>query len=170
MENSTLGAKGLLLSLIGALFAYLHPISNEMQFLLVVFVGNFFAGLIADIVVNNKGFSFRKAWKCVKEATLFFALMCFIYVCGERKGEQEGALYCISVVNYAVLYYYGCNILRNIKLFLKTDTLPYKIFSFLYYIVSVEWIKKVPYLENYLEARKNEKKTPETIADPTSDS
>lgn len=96
-------------------------------------------------------FSFKKAWRCIVEATIFFALVSCIYFIGEHKGNPEGALQCVSFITYSVFYFYGVNILRNIKEILPNSSNGYKVVAFLHYVLSVEFIKNIPYLTNYLQ-------------------
>lgn len=143
--------KNLVVGLVTGIVAYLNPISGEIQSLIGVFVLNFVFGLLTALLINHEDFSFRKAWKCVVEATIFFLLICCIYFIGEKKGNPEGALQCVSFVTYTVLYFYGVNILRNIRNLLPVGSNGYKVFSFLYDVVSVEFVKKIPYLAAYLQ-------------------
>lgn len=130
--------------------AYLAPIEGEIKSLVMVFLLNFLFGYVAGILTRRESFDFKKAFRCIKEATVFFVLVCALYYIGEHKGNTEGALQCISFITYAVLYFYALNILKNCKQVLADDTEAYKVVSFIYYVLSVEFIKNIPYLSNYL--------------------
>lgn len=143
--------KNLIIGLITGVAAYLNPISGEIKSLLAVFVINFLFGLLTALLINKESFSFKKAWRCIWEATVFFALVCFIYFIGEHKGNPAGALQCVSFITYSVFYFYGVNILRNIKELLPNSSNGYKVVAFLHYVVSVEFIKNIPGLTNYLK-------------------
>ena len=148
--------KNLVVGLLTGISAYLNPISGEVHSLIAVFFLNFFFGLLSALLVSHESFNFRKAWRCIVEATVFFTLICCIYYVGDHKGNPEGALQCVSFITYSVFYFYGVNILRNIKNLLPEVSLGYKVFAFLYYVLSVEFIKNIPYLTNYLNANKKE--------------
>ena len=151
MENF----KALVVSVIAGLMAYLNPISGDLVSMLTVFMLNFFFGLLAAIFVNDKKFKFKKAWKCVKEATIFFVLVVAIFFIGEKKGNMDGAIQCVSFVTYSVFYFYGVNMLRNIKLLFPQS----RTIAFLYDVLSIEFAKKIPGLSNYLGKEiKNESK------------
>ena len=70
---------------------------------------------------------------------------------GEQKGNPDGSLQCVSFVTYSVFYFYGVNVLRNWKLLCRAGSTTYKCVSFLHYVVSVEFIKNVPFLSNYYQ-------------------
>ena len=143
--------KNLLIGLITGIAAYLNPISGEIKSLIAVFALNFICGLLTALLINHESFSFKKAWRCIVEATIFFALVSCIYFIGEHKGNPEGALQCVSFITYSVFYFYGVNILRNIKEILPNSSNGYKVVAFLHYVLSVEFIKNIPYLTNYLQ-------------------
>ena len=142
--------KSLFISLISGLAAYLNPISGEIKSLIAVFALNFLFGLLAALLVNKESFSFKKAFRCIIEACVFFMLVCAIYWIGEHKGNPSGALQCVSFITYSVFYFYGVNIIRNIKSLFPSASVGYKVFAFLYYVLSVEFIKHIPYLTNYV--------------------
>ena len=137
--------------LVTGIAAYLNPISGEIKSLIAVFALNFICGLLTALLINHESFSFKKAWRCIVEATIFFVLVSCIYFIGEHKGNPEGALQCVSFITYSVFYFYGVNILRNIKEILPNSSNGYKVVAFLHYVLSVEFIKNIPYLTNYLQ-------------------
>ena len=90
--------KNLLIGLVTGIAAYLNPISGEIKSLIAVFALNFICGLLTALLINHESFSFKKAWRCIVEATIFFALVSCIYFIGEHKGNPEGALQCVSFI------------------------------------------------------------------------
>ena len=102
------------------------------------------------MLVDKEPFSLKKALRCIGEATVFFVLCAVLFFIGDLKGEKQGALQCISFISYTILYFYALNILKNLKKILKRGTSAFKVVAFLYYILSVEFIKHVPLLSNYI--------------------
>lgn len=149
-------------TLIAGFFAgvlgWLEPIAGDVFTLFYVFALNFLFGYLAGKIVNMEDFDFKKAFNCIKESAIFFLLALSVYLIGDLKNNQQGAIQLISTVVYLVIYFYTTNILKNIRKFLKDGTPAYKVVDCLYYLLSFEIIKKIPGLENYLEARKNEEK------------
>ena len=74
--------RNLLVGLITGLAAYLNPISGEMYSLFGVFFLNFMFGLLAALISNGESFDFKKAFRCIGEASIFFLLVCSVYVIG----------------------------------------------------------------------------------------
>ena len=150
--------KNLIAALFTGLAAYLSPLSGELSSLLAVFIINFAVGLLAGLIVNKESWNFKKAFRCILEATAFLLLVCAIYYIGEHKGNPEGALQCISFVTYSIYWFYGVNILRNLKELLPEGSTGYKVVAFLYYVVSIEFVKNIPYLTAYLSNGKEAQK------------
>lgn len=148
--------RGLVVGFITALAAYLNPLYGEIQSLLFIFCANFVFGLLADLLTENGSFSFKKAWQAVIQATCFVVLVCGIFFIGDKKGQPQGALQCVSFVTYAILYFYGCNILRNLQVLMPSGSVGNRAIGFLYYVISVEFVKNIPFLSNYVNRRSNE--------------
>lgn len=146
--------KTLLVGLLTGLAAYLHPLTGDMYSLMGVFVLNFLFGLLAGLLASGETFQFRKAWKCVSEATIFFVMVCAIYFIGEHKGNPDGALQCVSFVTYSIIYFYAVNILRNLRQLLPEGSVGCKVVAWLHWVVSVEFVKRIPYLKEYLNIGK----------------
>lgn len=154
MELNTI--KTTIVAIIFEILAYFKPLGDEIFLLSMIFLVNFLAGLIADIVVNHDHFQFRKAWRCIVELTTFFAMVVFIFIFGEKKGWNVGALQCVSFLTYVICWFYSQNILKNLKSLFKPDTDAHKVISFLYWLVSIEFVKKIPYLKDWVENEKHE--------------
>lgn len=130
------------------LMAYFKPLGNESVILFLVFIGNFAAGLMADLLARDGRFEFRKAWRAVGEMTTFFALMFFVFAFGDFKELPiESSVMCVSFVTYVVAWFYAQNILKNLKKIFRPESSAYRIISFLYWLLSVEFVKKIPYLQ-----------------------
>lgn len=144
--------RALLVSLFTGITAFLHPISGDVYSLLLVFGVNFICGLLAAYCKGEK-FDFKKAFRCVTEAAMFFFLIASIFAVGKFKGNVSGALQCVSFVVYSVVYFYSVNVMRNLKNIFKEGTAAHSAAKFLYYIISVEFVKNVPYLSDYLNKK-----------------
>lgn len=147
--------RAVFLAILFELLAYLKPLGDEIFILAMVFIVNFVAGYITDIAVNKGRFQFKKAWRCVTEITVFFLMAVVVFTFGEKKNWNEGALQCVSFLTYVITYFYSLNILKNLKHLFKTHTIAHKVFSFLYYVMSVEFIKKIPFLVDFINLEGN---------------
>lgn len=144
--------KDVIVCSVAALAAYFQPLHDVVLGVAWVFAINFICGLVAGKVVNNEQFVFRKAFMCFVEAMVLFALMASIFYVGDKVDNTAGALQCITGIVYALLYFYGVNIVRNLKALFPTN----KLLAFIYYVVSIEFVNKVPYLNNFLTDKQND--------------
>lgn len=141
--------KTTIVMIVSAIMAFLSPLSADLSIMLILFGCNAFFGIVADVVVGRKWSKKKFQWAFV-EALLFFLFVLIIYAIGVIKCNMGGALQCVSFVSYALIYYYGTNITRNLMNILPDDNVGHKCFSFMYYILSVEFIKRVPFLSAYI--------------------
>ena len=139
-----------------AVLAFLKPIECDLYSLLLIFFLNFLFGYLSGMVANNEEFNLRKALRCLGEAAVFFILCCSIYFIGRLKGEMTRSIQCVSCVTYIIIYFYALNVLKNLKKMFKKETTPWFIVAFLYYVLRVKFIERIPFLSNFLNMQKNE--------------
>ena len=142
--------KDIIVGVVLAILAYLKPIEGELSSLMIVFVLNFVFGYLSGMIANGENFEFKKAVVCVGHATVFFVLCAAVYAIGRFKGQMTGAVQCVSFISYLILWFYGCNILKNLKQMFKYGTPPWYVVSFLYYLMRFKFVEKIPYLSDYL--------------------
>ena len=136
-----------------AILAYLKPIEGELWSLFLVFFLNFFFGYLSGMIANREDFNIKKAFRCIGEASVFFVLCTAIYAIGKLKGQDGGALQCVSFITYTIIYFYGTNVLKNLKKIFKPHTAPWLVISFLYYVLRFKFIERIPFLSDYLNLK-----------------
>lgn len=145
--------KNLIIGIVLAVLAYLKPIEGELWSLFLVFFLNFLFGYLSGMIANGEEWDFKKALRCVGEATVFFVLCTAIYAIGRLKGQMDGAVQCVSFVTYLVIYFYGLNILKNCKKIFKKDTAPWHVVSALYFVLRLKFVERIPFLSEYLNSK-----------------
>ncbi len=149
--------QALLVAFFTSLLSYFHPIHDDLTVLAVVFLSNAIVGHITHIIINHEGFDFKKAWSCIFEFATFSVILACMYIIAHTKGIEDTIMSCISFVGYGVLYFYTCNILKNLKQAFKKESTAYKVVEMLYYLVSVEAIKSLPFLSDYIKQKQKER-------------
>lgn len=151
--------KNVIVGIAISILAYLKPIEGELWSLFLIFVLNFAFGYISGMIANGEDFNFKKAFRCIGEATVFFVLCTAIYAVGRFKGQDAGALQCVSFITYTIIYFYGTNVLKNLKKIFRPHTAPWQVVAFLYYAMRFGFIERIPFLNDYLnlKGKKNEK-------------
>lgn len=156
--------KDFITSIILAIIAYLKPVEAELWVLFVIFFCNFLFGYLSGMIANNEEWDNKKALRCIGEATIFFVLCMAIYIIGRLKNQPEGAVQCVSLITYLIIYFYGLNVLKNCKKIFKENTAPWHIVNTLYFILRFKFIEQIPYLKNYLDTQ-TKKNNHNTILD-----
>ena len=141
--------RNLLVTIFSVLFGYFSPLRDIVFVIFFVFLLNCLFGLVAGVGVEGEKFNLKKFFRCILETLVFYVIVLSIYLVGEKMGNEQGALQCISGVVYAVIYFYAVNILRNIHTIFPEN----RWVKFLFYVLSFEVIKKIPYLQQFQEKK-----------------
>lgn len=139
--------RNLFVSIFSVLVGYFAPLKDIVFVIFFIFLLNCVFGLLAGVGVEGERFNLKKFFRCILETLVFYVIVLSIYLVGEKMGNPSGAIQCISGVVYAIIYFYTVNILRNAHKLLPKS----KGIKFLYYVLSFEVIKKIPYLQQYME-------------------
>lgn len=139
--------KNLIVSVTSVLIGYFAPLKDIVFVIFFIFLLNCLFGLLAGVGVEGERFNLKKFFRCIMETLVFYVIVLSIYLVGEKMGNPSGAIQCISGVVYAIIYFYTVNILRNANKLLPKS----KVIHFLFYVLSFEVIRKIPYLQQYLE-------------------
>lgn len=148
--------KNVLIGIVTAVLAYLKPIEGELWSLFLIFFLNFAFGYLSGMIANKEDFNFKKAFRCIGEATVFFVLCTAIYALGRLKGQDDGALQCVSFITYTIIYFYGTNVLKNLKEIFRPSTTPWLVVAFLYYVLRFGFIERIPFLAAYLNLQRKD--------------
>lgn len=147
IEDMVASLKNLMVAFFSIMLAYFTPISNMVFVIFFIFALNCVAGMVAGIVTKQERFSIKKFFHCLLETFMFYVIVLSVFVIGEKMNNLNGALQCIAGIVYAICYFYGVNTLRNLrKLFANSRAL-----NFMYYVLSFEIVKKIPYLQQFNE-------------------
>lgn len=139
--------RNLIVTITSVVVGYFAPLKDIVFVIFFIFLLNCIFGLVAGVGVQGEKFSLKKFFRCIMETFVFYVIVLSIYLVGEKMGNPGGAIQCISGVTYAIIYFYTVNILRNAHKLLPKS----KVIKFLYYVLSFEVIKKIPYLQQYMD-------------------
>ena len=152
METFLSTLKGVIIGIVSAILAYLTPIYDIILCIGISFAGNFFWGYVAGMVVQKEPFCLKKAKVAIYEALVYASLLACIFTIGEKMDNKDLALRSLSIITWAWIYFYLVNIFKNLaRLFPISRGL-----AFVYFIISLEFIKHFPYLKAFLEKEEKE--------------
>ena len=155
--------RSFVIAVLTGIAAYLHPIASNVFALTWLLGLNFIIGLLCGLLVYHENFSWRKMWDCFKEATILFGIVASVYVIGKLNGNHTGAIQCVSMIIYAACYFYGVRIMRNLRDIAKDGSPAWHLLNFLYSFLSLEFAKHIPYLSEYINVNKPEKKEKQRV-------
>ena len=128
----------------------LASVFSVMFVIFFVFAINCMAGMIAGIVAKHERFNLKKFFHCMLETFVFYVIVLSVFTIGEKMRNLDGAIQCITGVVYAILYFYGVNTLRNLNILFPES----KVIRFLFYVLSFEVVKKIPYMQQFINKEK----------------
>lgn len=154
MDNILNGTKNILATLFSVAMAYFAPIQDMVFTIFFLFLVNCIVGMITGMLVEKEGFRLRKFVYCIAETLAFYLIVVCLFVVGRNMDNMNGAMQAIGGVIYSIIYFYSVNVLRNLTyIFPESRTL-----IFLYWMVSFEFIKKIPALQRFNDYCKEHKK------------
>lgn len=141
--------KGVLLMILSALGGFFMPITDFMVAILVLLGINFFSGWIED-ELHGSGWKWKKAFKMFYECLVMVGIGAAVFVIGHFMHNDGGAIQCLSAIYFAGIWFYSVNILNNWKKILPEATTLHRFVSFIHFVISMQFVEKVPYLKAFL--------------------
>lgn len=151
IEDMITSLKNLMVTFFSITLAYFAPMSDMVFVIFFIFALNCLAGMVAGIVTKQERFSIRKFFHCLLETFVFYIIVLSVFVIGEKMKNLDGALQCIAGIVYAICYFYGVNTLRNLRKLFPNS----RVLNFMYYVLSFEVVKKIPYMQQFKEKEKS---------------
>lgn len=152
--NNLIELKTLVLTLFGLLTSLFAPILDFMFAMLILLTINMLFGIAADIATGGE-------WKW-KKASMFFVFCTVFFVCtggmfavGHYLHQDAEATLCVKYACFIALWVFGTNILRNWKKMLQKGTATYKFVDILLYVLTVQFVEKLPFVKKYQEEKEN---------------
>ena len=138
----------------GGLFSLLAPIQNFMYAMIILFSLNFLFGFLAD-KINGGKWNNKKAMMFFVCCAVFFVTACSAFIVGHLMGEMDQAISVVKYLCVVAIFVFGTNIFRNLRSIPPKGTTWYKFFDLCYFILSAEFIEKIPLIKKWKEERSN---------------
>ena len=148
--NSLVELKTLIVTLFGLIASLLSPIEDFMLAMMILLSVNLFFG-IAAAISNGEHWSWKKA-------SMFFVFcgglfFCFasMFAVGHFLHQTAEAVLCVKYASFIALWVFGTNILKNWRKMLRPGTAPYKFVDVLLYVLTVQFVEKLPFIKKWQE-------------------
>lgn len=150
MSDSYGWTKAVFLTIITAIGNFYLPILNYLYAIAAWATLDILAGIIADRGDWQK----RKFIRAFIFLTIYFGIILMGYWTGiVMKESEESILTFSSWISWVMIYYYVANVLRN----LNTRFPESKTIAFLYWVVTVKFISKINFLDDFYNQIKTNK-------------
>ena len=138
-------------SIVSGLLSLFFPIRDFMYAMLIVFVLNYVFGWIAGMT-HGEHWDWKKSMVFFRHCALFFVMTAAVFVTGHFLHNEEETVGVVKVLCGVAIWFYGTNIVRNWRQMLIEDTTMWKVAGFIYYVLTLKMIDKIPYLSEYLKS------------------
>ena len=142
--------KFIICSIISGVMSLLFPIRDFMIAMIIVFSLNYLFGWIAGMV-NGEKWSLKKSMVFFYHCTIFFVLTSSLFITGHFLHNDGETLGVVKALCGVAIWFYAANIARNWQAMLVEDTTMYKVAGFVYYVLTLKMVDKIPYLSEYLK-------------------
>ena len=107
---------------------------------------------------DEKGWNFKKACNAGLYFGGYVSLLILVNVIGRLMKVDDISYYC-SWITWVMTYFYGVNIMRNWKN-IQTEN---KVIAFLYWVLTVKFIRNINFLEDYINDKTKDTETDTTV-------
>lgn len=142
-------------SLLASLFA---PILDFMLAMLLLLTANLIFG-IASAKANGEEWSWKKALMFFAFCFGLFGTFVLIFLVGHFLHNETEAVFCVKYACLIAVWVFGTNIFRNWRSMLHKGTATYKFVDIMYYILTVQFVEKLPWIKKYQEEKENNHRT-----------
>ena len=142
--------KFVICSIISGVMSLLFPIRDFMIAMIIVFSMNYIFGWVAGMVHGEK-WSLKKSMVFFYHCTIFFVLTASLFITGHFLHNDAETLGVVKALCGVAIWFYATNIARNWQAMLVEDTTMYKVAAFVYYVLTLKMVDKIPYLSEYLK-------------------
>ena len=143
--------KYIICSVLGGLLTFFFPIRDIMYAMSIVFLVNFVFGVIAG-QLNGEEWEHKKAFVFFVHCAVFVFIILCVFATGNLMGSKEEARGVAKLLCWVAIWFYGTNIVRNWKLMMVQGTIMWKVAGFLYYVLTLKAVEKIPFLNEYLKS------------------
>jgi len=133
-----------------AMLVYFLPIKDLTIAIAIAFIVNFAFGIIAGILTQHESINFKKALYAFCEVAVYLVILTCMFTLGEKLKGDEWVYRGIYVLTCAWICFYLANWSKNLKRLFPTS----RGINFFYFVLNLEFLKRIPYLKKFEEYEK----------------
>lgn len=150
--NSLAELKTLVVTIFGLLASLFSPILDFMLAMVILLSINLFFG-VASAVASGEKWSWKKASMFIVFCGGLFFCFASMFAVGHFLHQDAEAALCVKYVCFIAVWVFGTNILRNWRKMLHKGTATYKFVDILLYVLTVQFVEKLPWVKKYQEEK-----------------
>lgn len=154
MSNLT-ELKTIAITVFGLLASMFSPIQDFMVAMMILLTVNLLFG-IASAVVSGERWSWKKACMFFVFCGGLFFCFASMFAVGHFLHQDAEAAMCVKYACFIAVWVFGTNILKNWRRMLKEGTATYKFVDILIYVLSVQFVEKLPFVKKWQEEQTKE--------------
>ncbi|MCR4774605.1 MAG: phage holin family protein [Prevotella sp.] len=147
--------KIIMVNIASVILAFFQPIEDFCLAVFILLVANYICGLLADIIKGEE-WSKRKTLQFFTHAVMLYGLALLIFACGHFMHARVEATQVVGYLFYVAFFFYGTNVVRNLRSLSVVDSPMYKLTDFLYYLLTFKIVEKIPFLSGYVARKRGE--------------
>lgn len=148
--NSLVELKTLIITIIGLVTSLFSPILDFMMAMLILLTTNLVFGM-ASARVKGEEWSWKKALMFFVFCGGMFSIFFVMFGVGHFLHNDAEAILCVKYGCFIATWVFGTNILRNWRSMLRPGTATYKFVDIMYYILTVQFVEKMPFVKKWQE-------------------
>lgn len=139
---------------VNSVLFYFMPIKSLVGLLFILFIVSYLIGVLHSIRNQFESISKTKTFKAVTEFTVYTLLIAGFFVIGNEMKANTMMLNFIEIITWGLIYIYTTNIFKNLN-----RLMPYaRGIRWIYYVLNLEFIKKIPILADFEKQEKENEK------------
>lgn len=143
--------KFVMCSVISGMLSLFFPILDFMYAMLVVFGINYVFGLVAGLK-HGEEWKLKKSMVFFYHCCLFFVMSASIFITGSFLHAGDETVGVVKALCGVAIWFYSTNIVRNWKIMLIPNTPMWRVAGFVYYVLTLKAVDKIPFLKDYLKS------------------
>ena len=141
----------------GCIASYFEPIMLLIHVVAILFVADLITGISASFKEGESLKSSKARWSFVKMLVYLLALALIFSVCERMEIGEQTTTNIAKIVVWMIIYVEGLSVVENFSRIVPNN----RVVSFLHYMLSVEFLKHIPFLADFLKEDKEKIKNKE---------
>jgi phage-related holin len=139
---------------VGCVLTYFEPINFLMLLVVVLFGLDFVTGVLKSRKIRGRWTlqSKKLRWSFVKMFVYMFVIACTFFITEMMQLSEVTGITAAKVEVWCVVYIEGISIVENLLVLFPGD----KFLRFIHFLLSVEFLKYVPVLSNFLKEKEED--------------